>query len=167
MDNNVVLAVFQALAQRSIAALRFNFRGVGSSQGRYDEGVGEQDDAKAAVQFLIAQPGIDPSRIGLAGYSFGARIALAVGSQDKRVKALASISGITAINDPTLMGCTKPKLFVTGDMDNFIPIEQFKALVDRLPPPTKARIFSGTDHFWWGAEAGLAEAVSDFFVRHL
>ena len=167
MDNNVVLAVFHALAQRSIAVLRFNFRGVGGSQGRYDEGIGEQDDARAAVQFLITQPGIDPSRIGLAGYSFGARIALLVGSQDERVKTLASISGTTAINDPALMGCTKPKLFITGDIDTFIPVEQFKTLVDGLPSPTEARIFHGADHFWWGVEADLAKAVATFFVKHL
>ena len=73
MLNNVVRALAEAFAERGFAVLRFNFRGVGSSTGQYAEGIGEQEDAKAALSWLIAQPGIDVDRLFLAGYSFGAR----------------------------------------------------------------------------------------------
>src|SRR5438094_7859543 len=73
MDNNVVWAVCQGLAAAGIASLRFNFRGVDRSEGAYAEGVDEVDDILGALAFLAAQPQIDADRVGLAGYSFGAR----------------------------------------------------------------------------------------------
>ena len=156
------------MINRSVAVLRFNFRGVGGSQGQYDEGRGERDDARAAIQFFLTQPEVNASRIGIAGYSFGAAVAMSVGSQDPQVKAFASLSGTTAaINDPELTSCTKPKLLVTGDMDSFIPVEEFKTLVDRLPPPTEARIFHGIDHFWRGGELELGQVVAEFFSKQL
>jgi len=168
MENNVVMAVSYGLLQRSIAAFRFNFRGVGGSQGNYADGIGERDDAAAAVDFLASQPEIDPGKMGMAGYSFGASVALFVASQDARVKAFAAISGpIRGMDAPQLAKSTKPKLFLTGDMDNFIPVEQFKAEVDRLASPTEARIFYAVDHFWRGAELDLAQAAGDFFARSL
>ena len=72
MDNNVVEAIIAAMWRRGYATLRFNFRGVGASEGEYDGGEGEAEDARAAVEFLAAQPDIDRGAIALAGYSFGA-----------------------------------------------------------------------------------------------
>ncbi len=92
MSSNVVFGICQALAERAIAALRFNFRGVGKSGGEFGEGVGEQEDVKAALDFAIATDGIDTERIGLAGYSFGGMVALPVAIRDERVKKLALVS---------------------------------------------------------------------------
>lgn len=71
MENNVIVAVGRALVRSGLAALRFNFRGVGRSQGEFAGGVGEQEDARAALSFLATRPEIDPARLGIAGYSFG------------------------------------------------------------------------------------------------
>ena len=91
MSNNVVFAIFQVLAQRSIAAFRFNFRGVGKSEGDFGEGITEQEDVKAALAFISTTPDIDQKRTGLAGYSFGAGVALPVALQDERVNLLALV----------------------------------------------------------------------------
>ncbi len=92
MYNNVVSVICQALAQESIATLRFNFRGVGRSEGNHEEGVGEQDDVVAALDFLQSSDGVDKGRLGLAGYSFGTRVVMPVALRDSRVRAVALVS---------------------------------------------------------------------------
>src|SRR5512143_29516 len=119
MFNNVVHAVCSKLGKDSLAWLKFNFRGVGRSGGRYAEGIGEQDDARAAVSFAELQEGVDPMKIGICGYSFGSIIALAVAAKDSRVKAVAGISPF--IQPPGLLDrCSCPKLFVAGTRDEFV-----------------------------------------------
>src|SRR6266540_978811 len=76
MHNNVVDAICDTAVAEGIAALRFNFRGAGASEGRYDNGVGEQDDVRAALTYLRGLPEVDSARVALAGYSFGAAVAL-------------------------------------------------------------------------------------------
>ena len=78
MSNNVVVAICQSLLQNSVAAFRFNFRGVGKSDGTFGGGTAEQQDVSAALDFASSTPNIDPVRIGLAGYSFGGSVALPV-----------------------------------------------------------------------------------------
>ncbi len=92
MYNNVVSVICQALAQESIATLRFNFRGVGRSEGEHEEGVGEQTDVSAALDFLQSAEGVDKGRLGLAGYSFGTKVAMPVALRDERVRAVALVS---------------------------------------------------------------------------
>jgi alpha/beta superfamily hydrolase len=76
MDNNVVCALTERLTQESFVAFRFNFRGVGASQGEFDHGIGEQADVAAAISFVGKLEDVDQQRIGLAGYSAGAGFAL-------------------------------------------------------------------------------------------
>ena len=92
MLNNVVVAICQALSRQSIAAFRFNFRGVGNSGGAFGRGIAEQEDVKAALAFVLSNPDIDAGRIGLVGYSFGASVALPVALQDERLGLLALVS---------------------------------------------------------------------------
>ncbi len=92
MYNNVVAVICQALAQESIATLRFNFRGVGRSEGSHEEGVGEQADVSAALDFLESREGVDRGRIGLAGYSFGTKAAMPVALREQRVRAVGLVA---------------------------------------------------------------------------
>ena len=92
MSNNIVFAICQALAQQSIGAFRFNFRGVGESEGTFGEGVAEQEDVEAALALTMSTKDIDSARVGLAGYSFGASVALPVAIKDERVSLLALVS---------------------------------------------------------------------------
>jgi len=165
MSNNIVFAICQALAQQSIAALRFNFRGVGKSGGTFGEGIAEQEDVKAALAFISSTPNIDQKRIGLAGYSFGASVALPVAVQDGRVNLLALVS--PALSDSgweQLKGYTKPKFLITGDNDFVIPQQQFWQHIKDIPEPKQCQVISGADHFWEGFEEEVAQKVTQFFV---
>src|SRR3990172_5657138 len=121
MENNVVLAACRALAGRGFAALRFNFQGVGRSEGAFDQGRGERDDVRAALAYLASLPEVDAERMGLAGYSFGAMVAAEVASADLR--ALALISPPLASDDLRVdWGC--PALLLGGDQDPIAPADR-------------------------------------------
>lgn len=164
MENSVVISVCEGLAGASIISLRFNFRGVGRSEGDYAEGIGEQDDVVAALDLLRSSKGVDPDRIGLAGYSFGARVALPVALQDGRVKALALVSPFVTDEDWQRMGSSViPKLFLCGSDDGYIPCRKVQRLAAGLAGPSRCEIVAGADHFWWGYEGEVARRVAAFF----
>lgn len=169
MHNNVVMAAVNGLLSHGIAALRFNFRGVGRSQGEYSGGDGERQDAAAALRALAQRPEIRQERLGLAGYSFGAGVALAVAGMTPDVKAVAAIACPTpALEEFTRATFAGPKLFLTGNMDSFIPEEVVRGLVDRLPRSIGAlHVLRGADHFLLGHEAEIGRLVGEFFRDHL
>ena len=162
MDNNVVIPICQVLAQASIASLRFNFRGVGASQGRFADGVGERQDVVAAISYLLTLEAVDKNRIGLCGYSFGGAVSLEVAPVDERVKALALISPAISTYVP-LKQYTKPKLIVCGGADQFVSIISLQRLAEELPPPNDFELVSGADHFWGGYEDKVAARIAAFF----
>jgi hypothetical protein len=162
MHNSVVLALCEGLAQAGVASLRFNFRGVGASEGVHGQGVAEQDDIRAALSFLAAQPGIDAGRIGLAGYSFGARASLAVAGS---VALVGLLCVAPPLSEPVAApGC--PLLVLVGDRDQ-VAGGGLDAYRNRLPSPDALRVVPGTDHFWWGFEQVLTQAAQQFFVGAL
>ena len=161
MDNNVVVAACQALAGHGIAALRFNFRGAGQSEGAFDEGRGERDDVGAALAHLAALPEIDAKRVGLAGYSFGALVAAEAASG--ALRGLALVSPPVAFSDLRVAwGC--PALLLAGGMDSLAPADRLHVIGEA--PGVEVRVFEGADHSWWGFEDELGEALGQFFTRH-
>ncbi|MDM8000041.1 MAG: alpha/beta fold hydrolase [Dehalococcoidia bacterium] len=168
MHNNVVSAICQALAMESIATLRFNFRGVGCSEGGHDEGIGEQLDVSAALDFLESAEGVDRGRLGLAGYSFGTKVAMPVALRQERVKAVALVSPFLDEADwQSLKTYRVPKLFICGSEDGFISPQKVKRLVGEAAPPSECEVISGADHFWWGFEGKIAPKVAAFLKRAL
>ncbi len=168
MNNNVGYAVGQALAQSSIAALRFNFRGVGSSEGQYANGIGEQEDVKAAVSYLASVKEVDKTRIGIAGYSFGAVVGMPVGVKDERVKALAAISPPFSLSDfRFLLNCHKPRYLILGNMDEYTPESDFLEFCGKLNEPRQCETVKGPDHFWAGYETEVAGKIAGFFSKEL
>ncbi len=164
MYNNVTLAISSALVAQSIVALIFNFRGVGRSQGSFGEGISEQDDATAALDWLASQPEVNPDKLGIAGYSFGATVALPVGCRDMRVKAIALISPpIDASQMTSLKGCSKPKLVVHGGRDSLIPSVSMEPVLQEVAEPKRFEFIGAADHFWVGFETQLSEKVAIFF----
>jgi len=164
MDNNVILSVSSALAEKSIIAFMFNFRGVGGSQGSFGGGIAEQEDAAAAISWIISQPEVDSERVGLAGYSFGAAVALPVACTDERVKAVALISMPAASSQVSqLKGCAKPKLLICGTNDLVVPLEQAQLMSKEAAQPKQFELISGADHLWWGYESVLSDKVAAFF----
>lgn len=168
MDNDVVSLLTETLAHSSIASFKFNFRGVGRSQGQFDQGIGEQRDVRAAISLISAADEVDPGRIGLAGYSAGAGFGLPVGLNDARIKALAAISPpLSTFDFHFLKACPKPKLLISGSGDDFTPADQFLEFCRNLPEPKECAMIEGADHFWRGYESRVAAKVAAFFVRML
>ncbi len=165
MLNNIIVTICRALSRHSIAAFRFNFRGVGKSGGEFGGGITEQEDVKAALDFLLATPDIDTGRIGLVGYSFGAGVALAVALQDERISLLALVS--PALSDSAweqLKGYHSAKFLIVGDADSVIPLERFQQHIRDVADPRQYQVVSGADHFWRGYEEEVARQVTRFFV---
>jgi alpha/beta superfamily hydrolase len=168
MDNNVVYSLSETLLQASLASFKFNFRGVGGSQGEFGQGIGEQEDVEAAISFISTVKEVDSKRIGLAGYSAGAGFAFPVGFKDDRIKTLVAISPPLAMFDfDFLKGCPKPKLLISGSRDNFTPANQFLEFCQNLPEPKEYESIEGADHFYWGYESRLAAKVTAFFTKVL
>jgi len=168
MDNNVVNGVFDALAGAAFVALKFNFRGVGRSEGSYEGGRGEPEDVRAAISYVSRIKEVAPDKIGLAGYSAGAGFGIPVGVGDERVKALVAISPpFTMFDFGSLRNCAKPKLLISGAMDSFLPEKGFHELCQSIPGPKECESIAGADHFWWGYEIELAARVVSFFTTYL
>lgn len=168
MNNNVVGAVARELAGCGMRVLRFNFRGVGGSQGSYGEGVGELEDVRGAIDFLV-QAG-DSEELYLVGYSFGALVGLRVATADKRLQGWVGIAPPVGIYDLSFLeGCPRPKLLVAGDRDPFCPVPALENLFAQLSEPKTLALIPGADHFLVGDEDRLALEVKSFLssVPHL
>ena len=167
MRNDVVLRICRALIGRGIGALRFNFRGVGGSGGEHAGGHGERDDVWAALDCVRGRPEVDRSRLGLAGYSFGAAVALNAGIT-AGIKALAAVSAPPQMVDFTaLQGFEFPLLLIAGDADQFAPAGRLRQLAIATGPVTTVTIVPGAGHFWHGHGAELEQAVGGFFAAAL
>jgi alpha/beta superfamily hydrolase len=163
MQNNVVAAVCDALAARGIAALRFNLRGVGGSSGSHGGGRPERDDTVAALDFLASQPGVDPRRLCLAGYSFGAVVALS--TPYPSLVALAAISPPLTENMGTGIKLLCPTLLVFGERDRIAPSSNLEMAGIDLPRGSRV-VTLPSDHFWWGHEEEVGAEVVAFFQEH-
>lgn len=164
MHNSVVVAICAAVAERGIAALRFNFRGVGGSEGSFGDGVGEQADATAALAHLRQLPDIDRSRVGVVGYSFGAAVAIASADEEERAVVAVSTPAGGSVSAITVR-C--PALLVVGEDDEIASPSQLAELAKAAGPQVEHIIVPGADHFWWGAEDRLAAIVTDFLATTL
>ena len=167
MHNNVVGALVRAALGAGLATLRFNFRGVGDSEGLYDGGKGEQDDARAALDFLRAQPEVDVSRIALAGYSFGATVAINVASGRDDLAALVAVSSPTQRGKEVTLRLKCPSLFVTGDRDQYVDAALLEEYGPQLGDDVTVEVLEGVDHFWWGSDGRLIELVGGFLRQHV
>jgi alpha/beta superfamily hydrolase len=162
MHFKAVFRAAKALQSAGLAALRFNFRGVGRSEGVHDDGNGEQEDARAALDELARRfPGL-PLVVG--GFSFGSVVALRVAAREPRVAAVFALGfPLVRFGDTeTLAAPKQPRLFVQGEHDQFGPGQQVRELVERLPPPREMVIVEGADHFFNGHLDELQDAVASW-----
>jgi alpha/beta superfamily hydrolase len=170
LHNKVVFHTMKALNSFGFPVLRFNFRGAGLSHGEHDEGNGEVEDVRAALNWLHAEFHLP---LVFAGFSFGAAVGLRAACSDSRVKAAIAV-GIPA--GPVAAGtevprtyaldflreCAKPKLFVSGARDQFGPRAKLEALVASVPEPKKLVLIEGADHFFEGRLRELREAIEQW-----
>jgi alpha/beta superfamily hydrolase len=162
MNNPVVETVQSACQQHGYATLRFNFRGVGGSQGNFDNGLGEQDDVRAAISYV---ENMDVSAIDLAGYSFGAWVNTGVVT-DSRTSIMSMIMisppvGFIEFETVTAMNCLK--LVVTGSRDEIAPVNQIRDLMSAWNPDAQLEIIDGCDHFY----SGHLDRLQSILIRYL
>jgi alpha/beta superfamily hydrolase len=176
MDMHVMVAIESALADAGFATLRYNSRGVGESAGAISksadrrlvapEGAPETEDVGAALDFLGMQTGVDGDRLALVGHSFGGRITLAYLAShalETRVGAAVCIGLPVAWRNLGHLGqWPHPKLFVTGERDDFSPPTQLAEFVATLPEPNTVVTLKRTGHFFEGREHDLAGLVAGF-----
>ena len=161
MDDGMVTGVAETLQAAGVATLRFNFRGVGGSEGQHGGGVAEVDDVRAALDWLAERA--PAARLSLAGYSFGAAMALRAGAIDPRPERLVAIALPAAMLDVDFLAdCRKPTLFIHGDRDQFSPAAQFEELLARCPTETQVVRIPGADHFLYAYAGRVGESVVRF-----
>jgi len=162
MHTKVVFQGAKGLVRIGCAVLRFNFRGVGASAGTFDEGKGEREDFRAALDFMETRyPGV---RLWSAGFSFGAWIALEVGAADPRVSTLIGIAPPVTrpayAFDATLES-TKPKFLIQGSLDEICPTKDLWAFYAKLKEPKEIVVIDAANHLFEGKTAEVAEALED------
>ena len=163
MHNKVVYQTAKSLDALGIPVLRFNFRGAGLSAGEHDRGRGEQDDVRAALDFLTTEfPGVP---LLVAGFSFGSLVGLRVGCEDPRVSHLISLGlPVNNFDFSFLSHCGKPKLSVQGSNDEYGAAGQVKALVSSLPGENHLVVVDGADHFFAGKLGQLDAAINTWIT---
>ena len=159
MHNKVVYRVARGLRRAGCVVLRFNYRGVNLSQGSYDHGEGEIEDARAALSWLLSRYPALP--LTLAGFSFGSRIALKLGCQLGSPKRVIAVGFPTVYKDRSyLEGCNLPRVFVQSTNDEFGPLADLEPIVEALPEPRRLITISALDHFFAGALVELEDALA-------
>lgn len=165
MEVTLVRSICEALAARGWLALRFNFRGVGQSEGHYSGGEGEMVDVLAALAWLEGQREVVPERLALAGYSFGAWVGLRVAEcEPERVKAVVAVAPYLGQMPPGwLSDYRRPKCFIHGERDRLVLFQEVRDFVAGLPEPKTFYPISA-DHFFIGREDEIGQLVADFLA---
>jgi alpha/beta superfamily hydrolase len=168
MHNKVVYHAAKALNSFGLPVLRFNFRGTGLSEGSHDEGRGERDDIRTAIDWLESEY----SRpVIFTGFSFGAATGLKTCCTDPRVPGLISLGTPFAVQERLytysyLSDCSKPKLMVSGDHDQFAPSANLRELFRLAAEPKELVLVEGADHFFEGKLPKMREAILEWLPRH-
>jgi alpha/beta superfamily hydrolase len=165
MHTKAVYQGTKGLVRAGCAVLRFNFRGVGKSQGHFDAGPGEMGDFTAAIDYVAAKyPGVP---IWAAGFSFGAWIALETGAMDDRVSVLIGIAPPVTRQGYDFSAArtsTKPKFFVQGEADDICPIQDMWTFYGELPEPKELVVIDAADHLFDGHTVEVGEALEDLLA---
>jgi uncharacterized protein len=167
MHTKAVYQGAKALARIGVPVLRFNFRGVGRSQGEWDEGRGEVEDFKAALDYMARHyPGLP---LWAAGFSFGSWIALEQGAADDRVSVLIGIAppvegrGYTF---PNTLASDKPKFLIQGEEDEICPIGALRRFYAQLKEPKELVVIPDANHLFEGKTQEVGEAIEDLLADY-
>jgi alpha/beta superfamily hydrolase len=156
MYNMVVESIVHVYQMKGYSTLKFNFRGVGRSQGAYDNGIGEQKDVLSALAFL-ADIGMD--RVDLAGYSFGAWVNAHAIHEDNLVEEMIMVSPPVGFMDFKSIGrMNSLKFVVAGNRDAIAPADMIEKMMSTWNPDACFEVIDGADHFY-GGYLGQLEAV--------
>jgi len=163
MHTKALYQAAKAMPRIGVAALRFNFRGVGRSVGTFDAGPGEKEDFKAAIDFVSER--FPDAPIWAAGMSFGSWIAMTVGAQDSRVSLLLGIAPpVDRYDFDALRTCTLPKFIIHGEEDELISIKEIRKFYSQIPEPKELVTIEYANHLFEGKTPLVAEAVEDLLA---
>jgi len=166
-DHPLLWAIRTALTGTGLAVLAFNFRGIMGSEGSFGGGADEVEDLRAAVGRIREEA---PGPTLVAGWSFGANVALREAVHDERVRGLALVGfplSETSLSLPPppdrreLAELGRPVLFVVGEADHFCPLPELRRLARRIPG-AEVEVIAGTDHFFWKREREVADRIGAF-----
>lgn len=164
MNNKVTHTLSRAFGNCNLISLRFNFRGVGQSDGAFDDGRGEVDDVLAAVAWMRDRGRGLP--LWLAGFSFGAAMAVRAAVESDPA-GLVSIAPATSRFGGAMSKQPRcPWLIIQGDKDELVPVEETIGWVNDLQPGPELEIFPDTEHFFHGRLVRLRDSVEDFIRLH-
>ena len=170
MNNKVVYTTYHAFVQQGFAVLRFNFRGVGRSQGTFDRGEGELSDAASALDWL---QGYNPnaSACWIAGFSFGAWIGMQLLMRRPEIDGFVSVAPPANMYDFSFLApCPSSGLIVHGDQDPLVPTEAVQKLIDKLQHQRDIKIVynlvPGADHFFADNLPELDEAIQTYVAKN-
>ena len=163
MHTKVVFQGAKALARIGCVVLRFNSRGVGRSAGQWDEGRGEKDDYRAALDFVASRyPATD---VWAAGFSFGSYIAMTVGAEDDRVCALIGIAPpVDRYDYGSVTRSTKPKFIIHGEADELIPLGAVREFYAHLQEPKEFVEIDRANHLFEGQASEVGDALEDLLM---
>ncbi len=164
MHNKVVFNAMKALNGLGLPVLRFNFRGAGLSEGKHDDGRGEADDVRAALDWLHGELHLP---LVFAGFSFGAGVGLRAACADSRVGAVIALGLPIAAagrdyDYAFLRDCGKPKLFISGTQDQFCPRAELEGVMAAAAGPKQVVFIEGADHFFEGRLGEVQKEIEEW-----
>ncbi len=171
MNNKVVYTLFQSFARQGFSVLRFNFRGVGMSEGKYDNGEGELVDAAAALDWLQSTYP-DSKKVWVSGFSFGAWLAFHLLMRRPEIKGFVTVSPPVNHRDFTFLSpCPSSGLIIQGGADTIVPEQEVSDLVERLSLQKRTAIkyvrIKEADHFFGDQREVVSETVTGYIEKRL
>lgn len=163
MHTKAVYQSAKALARIGCVVLRFNFRGAGKNAGVFGDGVGAQDDFRAALDFMRAKYARVPLWAG--GMSFGSWVALSIGARDPGVSALLGIATpVSKYDYAEVAASPTPKFFIHGERDEICSLQEMRQFYARASEPKELVVIDAADHLFDGKVSEVADAVEDLFA---
>ena len=171
MNNKIVYSMFHSFARRGFACLRFNFRGVGRSQGTHDKGEGELSDAAAALDWLRAK-NPNSQQCWVAGFSFGSWIGMQLLMRRPEINGFISVAPPANLYDFNFLApCPASGLFIQGDQDNIVPVDEVNKLAAKLNQQkgvmVEEKIIIGADHFFAGKIDKIDKHITYYLDKNI
>ncbi len=161
MHTKALYHATKALARTGVPVLRFGFRGVGRSTGSFSGGPGEQDDFRAALDFMTARYP-DVMHVWTGGMSFGSWVGMTVGAADPRATALIGIAApVNRYDFSPIIDAAKPTFLVHGERDELIPLKDVRRFYAQLREPRELVVIDGADHLFDGKVSEVGDAIED------
>lgn len=160
MHTKALYQAAKAFCRLGCAVLRFNFRGVGTSEGTFDNGLGEVEDFWAALEFMTARyPGTE---VWAGGVSFGSWVGTTAGANDDRVTRLVALAPPVSLYDfGAVARSHKPKFFINGELDEVCPVKALREFYAHAEEPKELVVIEGANHLFDGHINEVTEVLED------